>query len=108
MEPMVVLVNQRLESSLALVSYSSDARILGGQDDGVETDNSSVTVINCLIHDNDGHGIDVTNSSTVTVWNSTIAHNGVDGVATSSGSTTVQNSIWPTTQTMDSTSMAAR
>lgn len=67
--------------------------IFDGSSDGVDADNSSLTLINCLIYDNGSHGINATNGATVTVWNSTIAHNGSDGITTSSGTTTVRNSI---------------
>ncbi len=67
--------------------------IFDGVYDGVDIENSSITFRNCLIYNNDDHGIDARSNSTVTVVNCTIVNNGADGVLVSSGTTTVQNSI---------------
>lgn len=61
--------------------------------DGVDVENSSITFRNCLIYDNDAHGIDVRTNSSISLQNCTIVSNGADGLSVSSGTTTVQNCI---------------
>jgi len=67
--------------------------VFGAGLDGIDTNLSTLTIINCLIYDNGTSGGYFHANSMVTVWNSTFAHNGGDGVHCNSGTTTVRNCI---------------
>jgi len=61
--------------------------------EGIEVENVTASVVNCLIYNNGTEGIWADAGAVLTVWHSTIAYNGDEGIDVQGGSATVRNSI---------------
>lgn len=81
-----------IDDSTGLKLIRCEIRNGGNMGVSVEGGSSDVTLVNCLIRDNESDGVHVY-SGNVTIINSTIVANEADGIEQDSGTVTIGNSI---------------